>query len=175
MKKRFPYLFPALLLSALSIVFQWAGYRINLTRSMPLGIWKESETIARGSYVAACIPPDTAAAQLAIQRGYMPAGQCPGGSTPIFKRILAIPGDTVILSGEKVCINQACLPNSRTLPNDSAGRPLIPFPRGTYRVLPGEYWLFATEVAQSYDSRYFGPVPESAILTSLIPVAILEP
>ena len=175
MKKRFLLLFPGLLLSFAALTSGIAGYRINLTPSMPLGIWKKSTIVHRGSYVAACLPPETGAAQLAIERGYLPAGQCPGGFAPLLKQIAAIPGDTVTLTDEEVWINEASLPDSRTLSNDSTVRPLVPFPRGTYRVLPGEYWLIATNLPQSFDSRYFGPVPESSILTSLVPVATFEP
>ena len=175
MKKRFLLLFPGLLLSFAALTSGIAGYRINLTPSMPLGIWKKSTIVHRGSYVAACLPPETGAAQLAIERGYLPAGQCPGGFAPLLKQIAAIPGDTVTLTDDEVWINGASLPDSQTLSYDSAGRPLVPYPRGTYRVPPGEYWLFATNLPQSFDSRYFGPVPESSILTSLVPVATCEP
>lgn len=175
MKKCLLLLFPGLLLSFAAITGGLSGYRLNLTPSMPLGIWKRSSVVHRGSYVAACIPADGEAAQLAIERGYLPHGQCPGGFAPLLKQIAAIPGDTVTLTDEEVWINGASLLDSQALSNDSTDRPLVPFPRGTYRVLPGEYWLFATNLPQSFDSRYFGPVRESSILTSLVPVAIFQP
>lgn len=175
MKKCFLLLFPAFLLSFAALTGGIAGYRINLTPSMPLGIWKKSTIVHRGSYVAACLPPDTGAAQLAVERGYLPAGQCPGGFAPLLKQIVAIPGDTVTLTDEQVWINEILLRDSRVLSEDSAGRPLVPYPRGTYQVPPNEYWLFATNLPQSFDSRYFGPVPESSILNSLVPVAIHQP
>jgi len=175
MKKYFLLLFPGLLLSFAALTGGIAGYRINLTSSMPLGIWKESKAIHRGSYVAACLPSDTKVARLAIERGYLPAGQCPGGIAPLLKQIGAIPGDTVTLTDEQIWINEILLHDSRALSEDSAGRPLFPYPRGTYQVPPNEYWLFATNLPKSFDSRYFGPVPESSILTSLVPVATFEP
>jgi len=174
MRKRF-FLLPGFLLTCVAFVSGIAGYRINLTPSMPLGVWKESRAIDRGSYIAACLAPDSGAAQLAVERGYLPAGQCPGGLAPLLKQIVAIPGDTVTLTDVQVWINDVLLSGSRALSEDSAGRPLVPFPRGTYRVPPGEYWLFATNLPQSFDSRYFGPVPESSILTSLVPVITFEP
>lgn len=125
--------------------------------------------------MAVCLAPDSGAAQLAVERGYLAAGQCPGGFAPLLKQIVAIPGDTVTLTDDQVCINDVLLRGSRALSEDSAGRPLFPYPRGTYRVPPGEYWLFATNLPQSFDSRYFGPVPESSILTSLVPVVTFEP
>jgi len=169
------FLLPGFLLTSVTLACGIAGYRINLTSSMPLGIWREITAIHRGSYVAACLAPDSGAAQLAVERGYLPAGQCLGGFAPLLKQIVAIPGDTVTLTDDQVCINDVLLRGSRALSEDSAGRPLVPYPRGTYRVPPGEYWLFATNLPQSFDSRYFGPVPESSILNSLVPVAIHQP
>jgi len=165
---------PVLSLFLLALVGGLAGYCINLTASMPLGIWKKSPLVQRGSYVAACIPPDTEAAQIAHKRGYLPSGKCPGGFAPLLKQVEALPGDTVLLTDEAVYINGLALPTSRTQATDSQGRTLPSFPRGSYRVLPGLYWLFATTNPNSFDSRYFGPVPETSIVTSLVPVATFE-
>jgi conjugative transfer signal peptidase TraF len=148
-----------------------SGFRINLTPSMPLGLWKRSGGIVRGNFVAACIPPDSEAMQLALQRGYIPSGRCPGGIAPVLKQIVAAAGDTIILTDQDVAVNGTRLVNSRTLASDSAGRPLSAFRRGAYHVEPGEYWLISTDRAESFDSRYFGPVPESGIVDALVPFA----
>jgi conjugative transfer signal peptidase TraF len=174
MKTPIYILSPVVLLIVFSLFGGLAGYRINLTASMPLGIWRKPTAIQRGSYVAACIPPDTPAAQVAIERGYIPPGGCPSGFAPLLKQIATFPGDTVLLTDEAVYINGSLLPSSRTQATDSKGRPLPSFPRGSYRVLPGECWLFATTHPNSFDSRYFGPIPESCIVTSLLPVATFE-
>ena len=65
--------------------------------------------------MAACLPPDSGAAQLAVERGYLPTGQCPGGFAPLLKQIVAIPGDTVTLTDEQVWINEILLRDSRVL------------------------------------------------------------
>jgi conjugative transfer signal peptidase TraF len=166
---------PVLSLILLALIGGLAGYRINLTGSMPVGIWKKSTVLQRGSSVAACMPLNFPAAQIAAERGYIPPGQCPGGFAPLLKPIAALPGDTVILCDEAVSINGARIPKSRTQATDSQGRPLPPFPRGKYFVLSGEYWLLATDNPNSFDSRYFGPVPESSIVSSLVPIATFEP
>jgi len=61
---------------------------------------------------------------------------------------------------------------SRPQPNDSAGRPLVHFPFGHFRVPPGELWLFAPYHPRSYDSRYFGPVAAAAVRGWLIPAIV---
>jgi conjugative transfer signal peptidase TraF len=171
MKLTVRILCPVLFLILLGFTCGIAGYRINLTGSMPVGIWKESTVLQRGSSVAACVPPNSSAARIASERGYISPGQCPGGFAPLLKPITALPGDTVILSDEAISINGRWIPNSRTQAIDSQGRPLPSFPRGIYPVLTGEYWLFATDNPNSFDSRYFGPVPESSIVSSLVPIA----
>ena len=105
MKTPLYVLSPVVLLIVLSLLGGLAGYRINLTASMPLGIWRKSTVLQAGSYIAACIPADTPAAQVAIERGYISPGLCPGGFAPLLKQIVAFPGDTVLLTDEEVCIN----------------------------------------------------------------------
>jgi conjugative transfer signal peptidase TraF len=165
---------PVFSLILLVLIGGLAGYRINPTASMPVGLWKKSSVVQRASYVAFCIPPDSEAAQIAHERGYLPPGQCPGSLAPLLKRVEALPGDMVLLTNEAAYINGMALPNSRTQGADSQGRPLSSFPRGSYRVLPGQYWVFATPNPNSFDSRYFGPVPETSIETALVPVAVFE-
>jgi conjugative transfer signal peptidase TraF len=174
MKRAIYILSPVLLINLLGFCGGLVGYRVNLTASMPLGLWKKSVANERGSYVAACILPDTQAAQMAVERGYIPRGQCPGGYAPLLKHVAALSGDMVFLTDEAVYINGLALPNSRTQATDSQGRPLSSFPRGTYRVLPGQCWLFATTHPNSFDSRYFGPVEESSIVASLVPILTFE-
>jgi type IV secretory pathway protease TraF len=55
------------------------------------------------------------------------------------------------------------------LPWDGEGRPL-PQIRGTYQVLPNQVWLVSRYSPVSYDSRYFGGVPISALQQVAEPV-----
>jgi type IV secretory pathway protease TraF len=43
-------------------------------------------------------------------------------------------------------------------------------PDGRYVIPPGEVWLVSTFSPRSWDSRYFGPVPASAIVSALTPL-----
>lgn len=171
MKRGWLYFIPGVIICILCLCFGLAGYRLNLTSSMPLGIWKKTTATHRDGYAAFCLPPNSVAGQLANGRDYLPSGICPGGFAPLLKRVSAIPGDVVLLADEQVCVNDTCLPNSRSFSDDSAGRPLVHYPRGAYRVPEGEYWLFSTEDERSFDSRYFGPVPAASVIDFLAPVA----
>ncbi len=146
-----------------------AGLRMNLTDSLPRGIYRTiGGTLHRGSIVMACAPLD--AARLARARGYLGPGSCPGGVRALGKLVLAMAGDTVALKPQGIRLNGAPVPNSRTLAADSRGRPLPHYPWGEHVLRPNELWLFAPYRANSYDSRYFGPERASQVVSALRPV-----
>src|SRR2546422_11670272 len=81
------------------LVTGWlAGLRLNLTGSLPVGLYVASgATSGRGALVLACLPPGVAA--FARARGYVPrGGACLGGVVPIGKSVLAMAGDTVTVT-----------------------------------------------------------------------------
>jgi conjugative transfer signal peptidase TraF len=142
-----------------------AGLRVNATASMPRGLWRVAPAagpIPRGAIVSLCLPPGPLL-RLALRRGYLSAGLCPGGVEPLLKPVAAISGDVVRVTVTGIAVNGAPLPNSAALQEDSAGRPLSPVPPGLYQVRPGTVWLVSTYAARSFDSRYFGAVPVSAV------------
>src|SRR2546422_1320284 len=71
-----------------------AGLRLNLTGSLPVGLYLAAGAApARGALVLVCLPPEVAA--FARARGYVPrGGACPGGLVPVGKPVLAIGGGT---------------------------------------------------------------------------------
>lgn len=141
------------------------GFRLVLTRSVPRGLYRAVELpLQRGVLVAFCLPPTLSA--FAAARGYVSWGSCPGGTQPVVKPIGAIAGDTVELRPDAILVNGAPLPNSATLSHDARGRALPHLPWGRYQVTANEFWLFATHIPESWDSRYFGPIPRALILTT---------
>lgn len=148
------------------------GLRVNATASMPRGLWRVAPAagpIPRGAIVSLCLPQGPLL-RLALRRGYLGAGPCPGGAEPLLKPVAAIAGDVVRVTAAGIAVNGTLLPNSAALKQDSAGRPLRPVPPGTWRVAPGAVWLVSTYAARSFDSRYFGPVPVSAVHGTARPV-----
>lgn len=136
--------------------------RLNVSPSAPVGFYRTVDgSVARGALVVTCVPP--AAARVARDRGYLGTGPCPGGVQPILKPIGALPGDLVELAPDAVTVNGVRLPNSVTAARDSQDRPLPHVPWGRYLVPPEDVWLFATGTAQSWDSRYFGPIRLDAV------------
>lgn len=148
---------PVILTGALLIALRMAGvagYRINLTPSMPLGIWQitASSEYPRGAAVAICPP---------IDASFLPRGSCPLGMQPLLKQIIGVPGDVVNVTPAGVRINGGpLLPHSAPLSHTRDGQPL-PQRRGTWR-LTG-YWLYGVNSPRSFDSRYFGDVPPACL------------
>jgi conjugative transfer signal peptidase TraF len=141
-----------------------AGLRLNFTDSAPHGLWIErpAEHIQRGMLVSVC-PPDTP-----IAKSVLAFGTCPETNVmPLMKAIAAIPGDTVRLRrGRLATVNDKELPNT-------AARDSIPaWPDGEYIVKPGQVWVFSTYSPKSFDSRYFGPVPDKNIRGEAIPILV---
>lgn len=162
-------------LFAMGIFAAWlAGYRVNVTSSYPLGIWRleANRSISQGSLVLFC-PPDTPFFKAANGFGVLRAGGCPGGYAPLLKQLAAGPGDFVEVDEEGVSVNGRLIPNSRPLQHDSQGKTL---PRTEERgwVHEGEAWLLSDFNPRSFDSRYFGPVSMAQIQGTMVPVWISQ-
>jgi conjugative transfer signal peptidase TraF len=144
-----------------------AGFRINVTSSMPLGIYRvvDGETPKRGGYVSFC--PDGDVAIHALDNGYLQPGSCMSGTRPLLKVLVGVAGDTLRITPEGVYINEALLPESAVLAKDKNGVALAhKAPVGS--IPDGQAFLLANHRG-SYDSRYFGFVPASR-LTKVVPV-----
>lgn len=151
---------------------QLCGLRVNTTPSMPIGIWRVASPAAalrRGEVVTVCLP-DGDAARLAAERGYVPAGSCPDGREPLIKPVAAVAGDLVLVTRAGVSVNGIDVDGTAPLDRDTAGRPLQAFPAGTHKVQPGHVWLLAGLVRNSFDSRYYGPVPVGSVQSVAYPV-----
>lgn len=135
----------------------------NLSESAPRGIYLglDGEAPQVGDWVAACLP--THLATFGRQRSYLARGSCPGGAAPVIKRLVAAGGAEVELGPEGLLVDGIPQLRSRPFTVDSRGRALLPTIRYPYRVSPGQV-LLLTEVADSWDGRYFGPLPAGAVL-----------
>lgn len=159
--------------ATLAIIGRAGGYRLNLTPSAPLGLWRieaMKRPVAVGDLVFLC-PPATGRFAEAFNRGYLRRGLCPGGLAPLLKTIVAVPGQRVRI-GDSVVIDGRPLAASRIQHRDVEGRTIAPFAGGT--VPPGHLFLHSS-IASSYDSRYFGPVPGTGLLGRASPVLTFHP
>lgn len=155
-----------IVLSILSVTFaNKIPLRINVTASMPRGIYWliPSNKIRAGDFVMVCL--DDSLAQFALQRRYLHAGDCKNGAQPLLKQVVAGTGDTVRISATSIQINNIALTHSTTRMTDSHNRLLPSIRRGIYQLKSNQLWLYGTESSRSWDSRYFGLVKSSTVLS----------
>ncbi|WHO77311.1 conjugative transfer signal peptidase TraF [Rhizobium sp. BT03] len=163
----------ATVVALLSAAAWLGGFRLNLTPSEPLGLWRiesPSRAIAAGDLVFVC-PPEAPLFEEARRRSYLARGLCSGGVAPLIKSVAALPGQHVEI-GKEVRIDGRLLPSSCLRRTDGVGRPLTAFAGGI--VPPGTLYLHS-RFASSYDSRYFGPIPETGLLGLARPVLTVDP
>jgi len=152
----------------LGLIAGWVfGIRVNLTPSLPLGFYITSHS-SNANLVEFC--PQGKAAYVSLIRQYRTAGACPDGGAPLLKPGVAFPGDEVEVSANGIRVNGQLLPNSAGRFRDHLQRPLEPWPYGTYRVEPESVWVVSSFNSYSFDSRYYGPIPNSAIRHHLRPL-----
>ncbi len=157
----------------LAVIAHMGGYRLNLTPSEPLGLWRIealNRPVVTGDLVFVC-PPATAMFEEARRRGYLRRGLCAGGFAPLIKTVAALPGQHVEIT-DHVVINGHPIGASTVRSTDGEGRTITPDPGG---VVPSGHLFLHSSFASSYDSRYFGPVPDTGLLGLARPVFTFDP
>jgi conjugative transfer signal peptidase TraF len=169
--RRFAALYSAVVLAVtlVSVAAWGAGYRVNLSPSVPRGVWKvmaQPEEPQKGAY--AVVPNDDDESKnpgyrLAAERGYLVSPM------PMLKRVVAVEGDFVSYDRREraVTVNGGYVPMTEILSQDTEGRPM-PGAFFPARLKKSQVWL-SSENIRGYDSRYFGPV-SSDILRKAAPV-----
>lgn len=163
-----------LLLLLFSILAYWFGLRINFSKSYPIGIYKtiHKQSIEKGDLVIFC-PKNSPLIQKALQRNYLKPGFCKGGFYPLLKKVVALEGDIVEINSS-VYINNREVPNSQLLTHDGNNNPL-PSLKNSRIKLPKSYMFVMSDYYhKSFDSRYFGSVEVSSVLSHVEPIYIFQ-
>ncbi|MBC7139654.1 MAG: S26 family signal peptidase [Defluviimonas sp.] len=133
----------------------------NASASVPVGLYvvRASNPPSLGEIVAVRLPEDLSS--WVVERGYVSA------DTLLLKRIAAVSGMTVCRDGLDIAIGGTVVAQAASA--DQQGRPL---PRWTGCVTLGtdDVFLLITDVADSLDGRYFGPLSADTILGRAIPL-----
>jgi conjugative transfer signal peptidase TraF len=133
----------------------------NASASTPIGFYdlEPPGDLKVGDLVA--VMPDKPLADFMVGRGYI------GRGVPLLKHIAALPGQNVCRAGNAVTVDD--VPFGDALDHDKRGRPL-PVWQGCQRVADGDVFLMNPSVADSLDGRYFGPLPERAVIGQATPL-----
>jgi conjugative transfer signal peptidase TraF len=156
----------AMLLGTSMIVFS------SVAHPMPRLLWNASASVPVGFYVIhpagrltagelLVVRPPAPLAQFMAARRYLAFG------VPLIKYVTALPGEIVCRSGFTITVNG--IAEAQALDRDARGRTL-PVWQGCRTVRSGEVFLMNAGVPDSFDGRYFGPVPDSTIIGSATPL-----
>jgi conjugative transfer signal peptidase TraF len=136
-------------------------YVWNASVSAPVGLYRLQPTgNLFVTQLVAVQPPEPLATFLADHR-YLPRG------VPMLKRVLALPGQTICRDGLAITVDNIATGEARA--RDSRGRPL-PVWQGCRIIAEGEIFLMNWRSADSFDGRYFGALPTSAIIGTAEPL-----
>ncbi|MDE2028900.1 MAG: S26 family signal peptidase [Candidatus Omnitrophica bacterium] len=134
------------------------------THSLAYGIYMRFEgTPRKGDYAASCLTPKIA--RYGMDRHYLASGNCSTGAVKVLKVIKGIPGDHFKVEQGSLILNGHAY-NIKT--KDSSGRALRVFYRQEGILKKGEYFLLSNFAANSWDSRYWGPVGIEFLLKPLL-------
>ena len=136
-------------------------YIWNASQSVPVGLYfLQPVTTLTVTDLVAIHPPDALAAFL-DRNAYLPIG------VPMLKRVLALPGQTVCRSGLIISVDGIDVGQARE--RDGRGR-LLPSWQGCQVIADGDIFVMNRQSAYSLDSRYFGPLPASAVIGRAAPI-----
>lgn len=133
----------------------------NASASTPIGFYTVQPTghIEVTDLVAVAAPEPMTS--FLHHGGYLPR------DTPLLKRVLGLPGQTVCRTGLLITVDR--IEMGLALERDRLGRPL-PDWQGCRVIADGDIFLMNWEVPDSLDGRYFGPIPASSIIGRAVPL-----
>ncbi|MGV7215367.1 S26 family signal peptidase [Bradyrhizobium sp. UFLA05-112] len=137
------------------------SYIWNASESVPIGLYRlQPSRRLTVTELVAVRPPEPLATFMDLN-GYLPIG------VPMLKRVIALPGQTVCRNGLVVSVDGIDMGQARD--RDARGRPL-PVWLGCRLIAPDEVFLMNWQSADSFDGRYFGPIPASVVIGQALPV-----
>jgi len=148
-------------LLAVAAFGMWAaGIYINTTPSFPVGFYQQTgpgTAAKKGDLALACLPRGK------WHREPPWSLRCPDRAMPILKKIAALPNDRVAITAAGIWVNRRLVPKSKLLSSQTS--------TATSGIVPdGMVWLLSDSAPDSYDSRYFGPIPLTAIQAVVRPL-----
>lgn len=133
----------------------------NASASAPIGLYSiDPGRRPQADELTAVMPPPRLAQWMA-QRHYLPVG------VPLLKHVAAGSGQTVCRVRRSVSIDGVAVAD--VLEHDRRGRAL-PVWQGCHRLRLSEVFLLNPSVPDSFDSRYFGPLPAGSVIGPATPL-----
>lgn len=135
----------------------------NASTSVPSGWYRIDRKNALEVGDLVLVRLSGASAQLASDRRYLPPG------VPLLKPVFAITPQRVCVVGDRLLVDGRAVATAS--PHDRLERPM-PRWRECRALVGDEILLLAPDNADSFDSRYFGPVKGSAVVGTAHPLLV---
>lgn len=138
----------------------------NASASVPIGLYAVRARHAPkvGDLVAVAPPPPLA--RFLAERHYLPRG------VPLLKPVAAVAGQRVCRTGPRISVDGTPLGEAQAR---DRRRRILPAWRGCRTLAAGDVFLMNPRVSDSFDGRYFGPLPDTTIIGAVTPVWIVSP
>lgn len=150
------------------------GFRINLTDSIPVGLYRITPMgDLKNAYVIFC-PDHRPAFRLGLDRGYLDHSLYCGGYGYLMKKVVAITGDILSVTDAGVFVNQVRIPFSGLKLKDGLNRPLPQWHATNYQLRKDELMTMTNQSEWSFDGRYYGLVHLSQIKGMLRPLWVIH-
>ncbi|HBD9221501.1 TPA: conjugative transfer signal peptidase TraF [Legionella pneumophila] len=159
---------------AAGMLFHSMGFRINLTESIPIGLYRITGTEPlKNAYVIFC-PDDRKTFRLAKNRGYIDHGLYCHGYGYLMKKVVAVSGDILSVTNEGVYVNQMLIPYSKPKLQDGMKRTLPQWQVMNYQLQEDEIMTMTSQSEWSFDGRYYGLVHTRQIKGMITPIWVIN-
>lgn len=161
-------------LISLALLLIAMGFRINLTDSIPVGLYSITHKgELKNAYVIFC-PDNRQAFRLGLDRGYLDHALYCGGYGYLMKKVVAIPGDIVSVTKAGIFVNQASIPFSKPKLKDGLNRSLPQWHATNYQLGKDELLTMTSQSEWSFDGRYYGLVSAKQMKGMLRPLWVIN-
>lgn len=150
------------------------GFRVNLTESIPIGLYRiTSPHAVKNAYVIFC-PDNRESFKLGINRGYIDHGLYCGGYGYLMKKVVAVSGDILSVTPDGVFVNQMRIRYSKPKLKDGMRRILPQWQVSNYRLKDNELMTMTNQSEWSFDGRYYGLVHTGQIKGIITPIWVIN-
>lgn len=148
-----------------ALFLAWSqGFRFVSERSMPRGIYKiVGEAVEVNEPVIIKLPKYWS--DYALARNYVPSNKNKTAERNAVKWLVAKEGDRVAIDAEGISVNGEILPMTKQLLQDSQGREMPSLIMAGRVLEAGEYIVVSHLHAKGFDSRYYGIISQSHIVS----------
>lgn len=163
----------SLIVLIVAVAIQTVFFAVNTTASYPRGLYRNTfKQPKKGDFVVFC-PAKNPVSDMALERGYISCGLCPGGYGLLIKRVMAEKTDHVEFTASGIIVNGELIKNTKPLMQDYNGRPM-PQITGSFVLSEDDLLLASDYNPFSFDARYYGLSKKGQVQKTIKPVFLLD-